>query len=327
VNRVAGIWVALVAACSPSDEVRCAERGPASMMVCVDAARYDADLRFVTGERPPKSEHWQAVQDHCARVLTDSGYAVELQRYGTGVNVIGRKPGTTLAGERVVLGAHYDHLVGCPGADDNASGVAAVLEIARALAAVEFPRTLVVACWDQEEVGLIGSKAFATGARDAGEQITVAYCLDMIAFKSDQPNSQAFPENANLLFFDEYKWLEANQFRADFIGLAADTASHPHTAAFARYAGQIGLPTLTLELNDLLKNHEALEPLRRTDHASFWAVDTPAIAVSDSAELRNPNYHCRNGRDTLDTLDLGFAHQVVRTTAAAVAASLGMPGD
>src|SRR5690606_6446465 len=104
------------------------------------------------------------VQDLCADRLTELGYEVTLHNYGSGVNVIGRRPGATAPDEIVMVGAHYDHIDDCRGADDNASGVAAALEIARVLATVETQRTTMIACWDQEELGLIGSEAFVTAA-------------------------------------------------------------------------------------------------------------------------------------------------------------------
>jgi len=79
--------------------------------------------------RPPGSPHWQAVQDLCADRLAEYGYQVVLDDYGTGINVIGRRLGKSAPEQTVVVAAHYDHIDECAGADDNASGVAATLEI------------------------------------------------------------------------------------------------------------------------------------------------------------------------------------------------------
>src|SRR5690606_20146741 len=135
---------------------------------CVEAARYQADLEAIAMPREPESAHWQAVQDLCAERLEGLGFTVERHAYATGVNVIGVREGTSEPQRRVLVGAHYDHIAGCAGADDNASGVAGALEAARVLAMASFPRTLVVACWDEEERGLIGSRAYAERARTNG---------------------------------------------------------------------------------------------------------------------------------------------------------------
>ena len=95
------------------------------------------------------------------------GYTVEREAYGTGVNVIGVLDGTSAPAEQVVISAHYDSVANCPGADDNGSGVAGVLEAARVLSTSQHKRTLVVACWDEEEKGLIGSSAFVARAAAA----------------------------------------------------------------------------------------------------------------------------------------------------------------
>ena len=120
----------------------CADDSPEGLMACVDLERYVADLEFIADVRVPGSPHWLAVQERCADVLELAGFDVSLQEYPTGVNVIGVRSGREPA---LVLGAHYDHIPDCPGADDNASGVAGVLEIARVLGAAPLTRALIVA--------------------------------------------------------------------------------------------------------------------------------------------------------------------------------------
>jgi acetylornithine deacetylase/succinyl-diaminopimelate desuccinylase-like protein len=153
-----------------------------------DAARYTAALEFVAGVRTPGSAHWQAVQDRCAEVFEASGFTVERHAYASGVNVIGVLPGTTLPDEFVVVSAHYDHIPGCEGADDNGSGTAGVLEAAQILGGDHlYERTLVVACWDQEESGLIGAEAWTARTARQGKIVHAAYVLETMAFASDEP--------------------------------------------------------------------------------------------------------------------------------------------
>lgn len=167
----------------------------------VDQQRYEQDLKTVAKARPPGSAHWQVVQDLCVNRLESLGFSVVREDYGTGVNVIGTLKGTTKPDEQVLISAHYDHIAGCAGADDNASGVAGALESARVLASQpRFDRTLIVACWDEEERGLLGSKAYAQAARDRGDQIVMSYVYEMIGYKDDTPDSQTLPAGIDLLF-------------------------------------------------------------------------------------------------------------------------------
>src|SRR5205823_1076260 len=103
-----------------------------------EQARYVKDLEFVAKERTPGSPHWKEVQDLCATRFKDLGFMVELEEYATGVNVIGTRVGADTPIDIVSIGAHYDHIPGCPGADDNATGVAGLLEVARVLSQGSF---------------------------------------------------------------------------------------------------------------------------------------------------------------------------------------------
>ena len=128
------------------------------MAACIDRERFEKDLRFIAQPREPGSDHWQAVQDLCAPRLESLGFEVERQRYGTGVNVIGRRGGASAP--PVLLGAHYDHIADCPGADDNATGVAVLLELARAWAALPMACPVQLVAFDLEESGCYGSLEF-----------------------------------------------------------------------------------------------------------------------------------------------------------------------
>ncbi len=320
----------LVTACGgggDSWDGSCKTSGPQGLMGCVDVDRYRADLTTIAAPRVPGSAHWQTVQDLCATRLAELGFDVELHDYGTGVNVVGVKLGMTAPDEQVVVGAHYDHIASCTGADDNATGVAGALELARVLSSVDADRTLVVACWDEEERGLIGSRAYAERAAADGDDIVIVWIFDMIGYKSDEPNSQTIPEGFDLfllLFRDELDKFEDNQRRADFIFWVADELAPVEASLLAGYGEIIGLPTLGGVLPEGLKANNALADLRRSDHAPFWLADIPAIFLTDTAELRYSGYHCADGDDTIDRLDHEFSTQVIRATVGAVAEILGV---
>lgn len=297
---------------------------PQALADCIDPAAYGDDLQFIADIRTPGTPHWQAVQDLCADRLSELGYEVALQDYGTGVNVVGRRVGAASPEQIVLVAAHYDHISDCRGADDNASGVAATLEIARLLAKVEFERTVHVACWDEEEDGLIGAEAYAAAAVAAGEDIVINFNFDMIGFTSDAPNSQNLPAGFELVFPEAAAFLEANMFRGDFIAVVSSASAHDHAVAYTAAADRIGLPQALIELPAGQENSDLFADLRRSDHAAFWAAGYPAVFLTDTGEFRNLDYHCLAGEDEVADLDLDFAAAVTRATVEASAVALGM---
>lgn len=295
---------------------------PQALADCVDPAAYAADLKFIADIRVPGSSHWQAVQDLCADRLAELGYEVVLQDYGSGVNVLGLRSGATSPKQQVVIGAHYDHIDDCKGADDNASGVAATLEIARLLARPGFERSVVIACWDEEEDGLIGSKAFV--AASGANEIVINFNFDMIGLRSDAPNSQSVPAGFELVFPEPYAQIEANGWRGDFIAVITSAAANPHALAYAAAADRIGLRQAVIAIPAGNETSELFGDLRRSDHAPFWDAGLPAVFITDTANFRNQNYHCIGGPDEVGDLDLAFAAEVTRATVEASADALKM---
>ncbi|MGM0575998.1 MAG: M20/M25/M40 family metallo-hydrolase [Myxococcota bacterium] len=309
---------------SPQDAAEDEERQEAAVDVstlvqAVDPARYEDDLRFVAAPRPPGSAHWQAVQDRCAETFGSLGLDVERHDYGSGVNVLGLLRGTGRDDERIYVTAHYDHLEGCPGADDNATGVAGVLEAARVLSGERFDRTLVFACWDEEERGLLGAEAQAARARAAGETVAAMWSLEMIGYADDAPDSQTIPPGFDLFFGEQVDDVEAHDHRGDFIALASDEASRPATDRFQAWAEEVELRALPLELTSEQTGSPIFGDLRRSDHAAFWDQGYPGVMVTDTSNFRNPHYHCSGGPDVVDDLDIGFAVKVVRALVGATA--------
>lgn len=280
----------------------------------VDLKLYTDDLTFIAAERVPGSEHWQAVQDLCNTRLTDLGYTMERHEYDSGVNIIGRKQGSDANGGEVILSAHYDHIPGCAGADDNASGVAALLEAARVMAEKNFKNTLVLACWDEEETGLKGSIAYADRAKEEGATIISSMVFETMAYTDDAPDSQFLPWGFDLIWPDMAEWLTEREFRGDFIAVIADESASASNDALEFYAKIIDLPLYVLELDESQKTSDVFHDLRRSDHDAFWRHDMPALMLTDTANFRNPYYHCSEGPDTVDTLNIPFAVEVTKAT-------------
>jgi hypothetical protein len=299
----------------------------AALAGCTDGEAYQTDLVFIAQERPPGSAHHQAVQDLCAERFEELGLEVERHGFSSGVNVIGRLPGQTQPDRQVLITAHYDHIEGCAGADDNGSGVAGVLESARLLSMGRYERSIVFACWDQEENGLLGARSWANEARDRGDEIITVFNYEMIGYYDDSPGAQSFPAGLDLLFPDEYALAEENEFRGDFLAVIGDEESDDAMEAMAVHAQAVDLKLLTLELTTEQTTSGFLSDLRRSDHAPFWDAGYPAMMLTDTSEYRYAAYHCRDGEDVVENLDQDFARKNIAVTVGAAADVAGLMVD
>lgn len=296
----------------------CGTDSEEAAMACVEQSRYEADLTEIAQPRSPGTPHHEAVRELCATRLAALGMDVERHDYGTGVNIVGTLAGTTAASERVLLSAHYDSVPDCAGADDNATGVAGVLEAARVLASTEHARTLVVACWDEEERGLIGSRAYAERAGADGDDLRANLVFEMIGYRDDTPGSQELPEGFDLLFPREVRQIEARESRGDFLAAIGDERYSETVASdLVELGARVGLPVISLLLNDGLLTSPATGDLRRSDHSPFWLQDAPGMMLTDTSEFRYDEYHCRGGPDDVEGLDPVFATQVIQASVGA----------
>jgi Zn-dependent M28 family amino/carboxypeptidase len=299
----------------------------AELAACTDGEAYQADLVFIAQERPPGSEHHQAVQDLCAERFAALGLEVERHAFSSGTNVTGRLEGRSLPDEQVLITAHYDHIEGCPGADDNGSGVAGVLEAARLLSMGRYERSVVFACWDQEETGLRGARAWAEEAKQRGDTITAVFNFEMIGYLDASPDSQSFPTGLEYIFPEAFEMAEENQFRGDFLAVIGDEDSAGAMEAMATHAEAVELKLLLLELLDEQTTSSYLSDLRRSDHAPFWDLGYPAMMLTDTSEFRYAAYHCRDGDDVVENLDQDFARKNIATTVGAAADVAGLMVD
>jgi hypothetical protein len=326
--RVPGASGANGAAGAPA-MATCGLDDPTSLAACADEARYAGDLSFVAGDRTPGSAHWQEVQSLCVGRLMELGYEVEQQAYDTGVNVIGIRKGRELPEEVVLLSAHYDTVKGCAGADDNGTGVAGLLESARLLALQPHARSVAIACWDEEERrgddSARGSSAYARAASARDELIVGNFVFDMIGYASSAPGTQRLPDGLDALFPAQVQQIRANENRGDFLAVVLDEKSHAIGNFLAIEAAVVNLPLVFFEIPEEQLDSPAIADLRRSDHGSFWSSGYPGMLLTDTAEFRNPNYHCENGQDSVDTLDHDFAVSVLRVTTGAAVRALGEP--
>lgn len=274
--------------------------------------RIRRDLESLVGPRDPYAnmQALSAAADYVANQFHRAGLAVTEEQFGTDGevfrNIVGTLGGTVAAQERVLVVAHYDTKPGTPGADDNASAVAAMLEIARSLGRGRFERTIQFVGFTLEEYGYQGSRRFARRARREGRQIVGVLDLEMVGFTCPR---QRLPPGV------------PGRKTGDFIGVVGNKRSRSLLEAFVGSARR-AVPDLPVETLVVKWNGYLLPIVRLSDHAPFWDVGFPAVMITDTAFLRNPHYH--QPSDTLDTLDLPFLTQVATATAAA-AADLARP--
>ena len=282
--------------------------------------RYVNDLTFIAqAPRSPDNPHHQEVQDLCAQRLTELGYAVERQNIMAGANVIGRLPGQTRPDEVFIVSAHYDSIGNCKGADDNGTGVAALLELARELAQEKHARTLVVACWDAEEEGLRGSEAYVEQARAQNTRIVGSLVYDMIGYTDSAPNSQQMPLELEAADPRLAGWAKQTDGQANFITLLYDKSFSPFADQFAQSLQSANVPVLpfAVDLNGPIQSF-----LTRSDHYPFWQAGYPAMQVTDTGQLRTERYHCMSGEDEMSVLNHDFATNIVTTSVTAVRQAL-----
>jgi Zn-dependent M28 family amino/carboxypeptidase len=257
-------------------------------------ARLLADLAEVARERDPDEAPagHAFVADyihHQFRALGSArAHAFEYRRR-THRNLILDLPGPDNR-EFVLVGAHYDGVPGSPGADDNASAIAALLEMARAFAAEPPRRRLRLVAFDLEERDLAGSRAYAAELQRQGEPLALMLALEMLGYADRRAGSQRYPPGFRYVYPD----------RGDFIGLIGNLRAIPPLHRAARIVRR----SVPCEWLAVPWRGCVLPDTRRSDHAPFWDLGYPAIMVTDTADMRNPHYHTAG--DRIETLDFDF---------------------
>jgi Zn-dependent M28 family amino/carboxypeptidase len=191
----------------------------------------------------------------------------------------------------ILVGAHYDSVPGSPGADDNASGVAALLEISRRLASAQMDRTVRLAAFVNEEAPFffrktMGSMVYATAARQRGDDILLMISLEMLGYYDERPATQRYPPLFRCFYPD----------RADFIAFVSNLASRRQMLrSVSAFASDSDFPVEHVATLGIIPG------VSLSDHLSFWRRGYRALMVTDTAFYRNPYYH--SPRDVPQTLD------------------------
>ncbi len=242
--------------------------------------------------------------DYIERVFQESGYEVKTQEYLVEEkrvkNLEVQIPGTSVAEEIIVIGAHYDTVENCPGANDNGSGIAAILERARLVSGSKPSRTLRFVAFVNEEPPFfktpgMGSVVYARQARTKREKIVAMFALETIGCYSDREGSQSFPSPLLRFFYPT-----TGDFIAFVINFRSRSLLRHSLASFRRHAS---FPSQGL------LGPGGLPGVDWSDHWSFWEEDYPAVMITDTAPYRYPYYH--TPKDTPDKIQFEKMTRVV----------------
>ena len=273
----------------------------------VGAAALERHVRALAEDFYPRSvenpAQLQAAGDYVLAQMRAAGATPEIQDVevnGTAYRNFIARFGPT-EGPLLVIGAHYDSCGQTPGADDNASGVAGLLELTRLLARNPPPRPVELVAYTLEEppffrTDSMGSFWHARELDRRGREVRLMVSLEMIGYYRDGPETQSFPvAGLGLLYPDEGNFIAV-------VGAWRDFGTMRRVKAL--FKGASDLPVVTINAP------ESVSGVDFSDHASYWRFDMPALMVTDTAFLRNPNYH--EAGDTPATLDYARMAKVVR---------------
>lgn len=266
------------------------------------ASLSEQDLRLWV-ERLAVPRHFEREQDEnknialwIAAKLQSWGYRVELQGPWWNIVALPKSPSRSI----ILVCAHYDSVAGCPGADDNASAVAAMLGCARACASISPRPDVGFVSFNREEDGMLGSQDFIEWMGASKLPVKCVHVLEMVGYASEQAGSQRIPPGLPVRVSD----------KGNFLALLANRRSYRVLdAVLARASTYLpDFPVVGLRVTAGLEKYFPV--LLRSDHAPFWQRRMPATMWTDTSEFRNPFYH--QPGDTPQTLDYGFLRSVTQ---------------
>jgi len=264
-------------------------------------------LAVEIGPRPVTNEQSiKKTEKYITSYFENIGLEVKQQRYKYDnydiANVIAGSQKNLSSPKYYVIGAHYDSVPETYGADDNASGIAVLLELARYTIQEKISLPVRFVAFTAEEPPTFnthhqGSKVFVKSANKKKDEILGAIILEMVGYTS---NEQVYPM--------VLKWM-GYPSKGNFIGIVGNRKSKKFgQSIFQSFKKNSQLPveTLFVPFNGLI-----LPDTRLSDHSSFWDAGLPAVMITDTAFFRNPNYH--TPQDTFDTLDYFFMAELIKS--------------
>jgi aminopeptidase YwaD len=269
--------------------------------ISVDREQLRRNLQMIVGERSPFSgqSHLAAVERFVAKEFANHGLIVDSDFFsyqGKRFRNVMARLGAPREESLAIIGAHIDSVVGTPGADDNASGVAVLLECARILSKANLQSHVLLCAFNLEELNMIGSAALAKKLKSTGARVGAMVSLEMVGYTNSRPGSQKLPIGLSRFYPD----------RGDFIGVIGNWRSDALLRKFS--AAMREVPDLPVESLSVPGNGMVIPAVRLSDHSPFWDAGYPALMVTDTAFYRNPHYHA--GTDSIETLDIEFMAKV-----------------
>lgn len=281
----------------------------------VEPQRLEAHVRTLAETFFPRdaahAENLDRAAAYIRQAFAQAGARVSDQPYQVGETTY--RNVTALFGpetpERIVVGAHYDTAGPQPGADDNASGVAGVLELARLLGTTTLPVCVELVAFTLEESphfssALMGSAVHAQSLQQRGIAVRIMLSLEMIGYFTDVPHSQRFPFSLLAAFYPT---------TGNFIAVVGKL-DHGLVVRRVKQAMRQTSPLPVYSINA----PRFVRGIDFSDHRSYWDRGYTAVMITDTAFYRNPNYHTSN--DTPDTLDYQRMAMVVQGVYAAIRA-------
>ncbi|MDT8386852.1 MAG: M20/M25/M40 family metallo-hydrolase [Thiogranum sp.] len=288
----------------------------------IDPQRLRGHVENLAALGPRSSEYPAALQHTLAYIrMKLDDYRVDVREEALAataessmVNLIVVFPGDHADKTVLEFGAHYDTVATTPGADDNASGVAALLEIARVLSDLPNRRTIRLCFFAEEENGREGSIQHVRNLTLRNEKLAGAVILEMVGYTNSTPGSQGSPVRIPLLFWPP----DTGDFVAVVGNFTSGSLGNRFESAAARYVPELPLFSAN-RLGGLF------EDALRGDHKPYWDQNYKAIMLTDTADFRNPHYH--RPTDTPDTLDYEFLTAITRAALATAITWSGLAGD
>ena len=210
-------------------------------------------------------------------------------------NIVAEKKGKTSPDRVFIVGAHYDTVPGTPGADDNASAVAVLLEIARIIQSVSLEGTVRLIAFSLEEYNSVGSSRYVESLKKGKEEILGMISLEMVGFTGPK---QDYPPYLDPKYYPNV---------GDFIAIIGNERSQKLLERVCQ-SFKTHIPQLPLEFLMVPRDGKGMEEVRLSDHSTFWDQGLPALLVTDTSFLRNPNYHLPS--DRIETLNFEFMQKV-----------------
>lgn len=262
----------------------------------------------------------EEVKNMISSAFDQSDIQLERQKYKykewPGENIIGKIEGYDHDGETYIICARFDSSPESPGADDNASGVSGMMEIAKILSDYTFKKSIIFLGLDMQIYDFRGARQYiANKGIKKFENIAGAINLDMIGYYSDQPESQYIPTEFGLIYPKVFEAIKADDFRGNFVLNVSNGDSRELSASFVK-AAATSMPALKVRSVEVFNKGEHTRELAASDHVPFWYAEIPAIHLGDGGPSRNPFFGTE--QDTPDRLNYSYMADIVQATMATI---------